>query len=133
VIDIFGQRGCKRIDIVPENVPGFPHRFANGQFGPEIAIGDIVKGENDRHRKHSQQRDDSLKKAGLSLGHNGRDYTSQISSQPRLWGAQLLRSGEQQLRKSADPNGVSSLKSTPCVAGTIAAYDLATSMIRAAI
>jgi len=69
VIDILGQRRSKRIDIVPENVPGFPHRFADGQFGPEIAVGDIVKGENDRQRKYSEQRDKPLKKAGFSVGH----------------------------------------------------------------
>jgi hypothetical protein len=46
--------------------------------------------------------------------------------------AQLLRSGEQQLRRSADSNVISSLKSTAYIAGTVAACDLATSMFRAA-
>ncbi len=48
VIDVIWECRRERVNVMPEYVPSFPDGFADGQLGPEIAVGDVVVRENDR-------------------------------------------------------------------------------------
>ena len=84
VIDIFREGWREGEDIVAQKVSVLPNRRANGQFGPEIAFGDIMKRENAGERKQTQQHDQALSITRLAPGHGGDCGEVRANEQERM-------------------------------------------------